>query len=246
MPKPEQLRFLTHQGVGVPAVTGPQMREVDRIAMEVFHLGILQMMENAGKSLAWNALEMLAPQGESVLVLAGPGGNGGGGLCCVRHLRNRGCHVGVVTDRPPQELEGAAADQWSILAQAGVTPLSQDDLDAAFDSTSLIVDALLGYSLQGPPRGRIAELIERCSRTGKPVLSLDLPSGMEATTGAAPGVVVKPDRVLTLALPKTGLIRTSADLYLADIGIPAEVYEELGIQVDPLFAAGDWIPLHTG
>ena len=77
----------------------------------------------------------------------------------------------------------------------------------------------------------------------KRVLSLDLPSGMNATTGIAPGEVIRPDRILTLALPKTGLIKAEGDLYLADIGIPGELYRALGLQIEPLFAGRYWLKL---
>jgi NAD(P)H-hydrate repair Nnr-like enzyme with NAD(P)H-hydrate epimerase domain len=91
--------FRTEDGIVVPAVTAEQMREMDRIAVEEFGLGILQMMENAGRSLALNVMEMLDSAEGEVTVLVGPGGNGGGGLCCARHLHNRGFKVWVLLDR---------------------------------------------------------------------------------------------------------------------------------------------------
>ena len=77
--------FWTEEGVCVPAVTTEQMREVDRIAVEKFGLTILQMMENAGRSLAENILDMLDDERGEVAILVGGGGKGGGGLCCARH-----------------------------------------------------------------------------------------------------------------------------------------------------------------
>jgi NAD(P)H-hydrate epimerase len=83
------MEFRTEDGAIVPAITAAQMREVDRIALEEFGLGVLQMMENAGRNLAQNVQDMLGGAGGEVAILAGSGGNGGGGLCCARHLRNR-------------------------------------------------------------------------------------------------------------------------------------------------------------
>jgi NAD(P)H-hydrate epimerase len=83
------MAFRTEDGIPVPAVTAEQMREVDRIAVEDFGLGILQMMENAGRNLAQNVLGMLDGRRGEVTVLVGSGGNGGGGLCCARHLHKR-------------------------------------------------------------------------------------------------------------------------------------------------------------
>ncbi|HIQ01424.1 MAG TPA: hypothetical protein EYH30_04750 [Anaerolineales bacterium] len=83
------------------------MREVDRVAVEEFGLGILQMMENAGRSLAENVLDMPAEAEGEIAVLAGSGGNGGGGLCCARHLHNHGLRVRVVLSREAAALSRA-------------------------------------------------------------------------------------------------------------------------------------------
>lgn len=239
------LLFQTEEGRPVPAVTAAQMREVDRIAMEVFQLGILQMMENAGRNLAQNVLDMTGTDSGEVVVLAGAGGNGGGGLCCARHLHNRGLGVGVVLDREPGALRGAALNQFQVLQAAGVQPVEPAGAGDAIRRADVVVDALIGYSLHGAPRGRAAELIELCNRYARPVLSLDVPSGLNATTGEAPGMVVEPERTLTLALPKTGLKAIPGELYVADIGIPPEVYHPLGLRVESFFGEHFWIRLES-
>lgn len=236
--------FRTAAGLTVPAVTVDQMREVDRIAVDDFGLGILQMMENAGRNLALNVLDMLdweevpaqtatgdgGPERRPELaVLAGSGGNGGGGLCCARHLNNRGFRVSVLLSKDPEELKGAAANQLRILRAAGIEPVGLVEADQVLRRSRIVVDSLIGYSLRGAPRGRAAELIDRCNEHGSRVLSLDLPSGLDATTGDAPGALVHPERTLTLALPKAGLRDLPGALYLADIGIPSAVYTAIGL-----------------
>lgn len=221
--------------MAVPAVTAIQMREVDRIAVEDFGLGILQMMENAGRNLALHAIDMLGGMAGKVVVLAGSGGNGGGGLCCARHLHNRGVEVHVVLTRDASALQGAAGHQLGILQAAGLDPLDAALAEPAIQAAPLVVDALIGYSLRGAPRGRPADLIDLCNRHAARVLSLDVPSGLDATTGKPPGSVVRPERTLTLALPKTGLWELPGGLYLADIGIPPEVYRRLWQTFDPAF-----------
>jgi NAD(P)H-hydrate epimerase len=233
--------FWTESGVSIPAVTAEQMREVDRIAVEGFGLGILQMMENAGRNLAGNVMEMLAGSCGEVTVLAGAGGNGGGGLCSARHLHNRGYRINLVLDRDASALGDAAANQLRILQAAGLEAMSPSGVEEAIRRADLVVDALIGYSLRGAPRGRAAELIELCNRNAKQVLSLDVPSGLNATTGDTPGAVVCPDRTLTLALPKTGLAAVSSELYVADIGIPPEAYQPLGLSFEPFFQGQYWI-----
>jgi NAD(P)H-hydrate epimerase len=235
--------FYTKDGISIPAVTAEQMREVDRIAVEDFGLGILQMMENAGRTLAANVMHMLKRVGSSreVTILAGAGGNGGGGLCSARHLHNRGFKVNLILDREAFALRGAAADQFRILQVAGLRPIDPSEAAEAIRRASVVVDALIGYSLRGAPSGRAAELIELCNQHSTQVLSLDVPSGLNATTGESPGPVVRPDRTLTLALPKTGLASILGELYVADIGIPPKVYQLIGLSFEPFFRERYWI-----
>ena len=237
--------FQTVEGTTVPTVTSDQMREVDHIAEEEFGLGVLQMMENAGRNLTQNVLDMLGGMPDQVTVLVGSGGNGGGGLCCARHLHNRGVKVNVVLDRESDTLRGSAQHQWYILRAAGLEPTHPIQTDAVIHRSQLVIDALIGYSLRGVPRGRAAELIDSCNRHAARVLSLDVPSGLDATTGDSPGVVVRPDRTMTLALPKAGLFSVPGDLYLADIGIPPEVFHHIGVTFEPPFGDRYWVRLMT-
>ncbi|HEX9118122.1 MAG TPA: NAD(P)H-hydrate epimerase [Anaerolineae bacterium] len=237
------MEFRTAGGLIVPAITAGRMREVDRIATEDFGLGLLQMMENAGRSLAGNAMDLLGAAEGHVVVLAGAGGNGGGGLACARHLHNRGFAVSIVLDRDPAALTGAAAAQLAVLTAAGIRPTDPREATGLMVRAGLIVDALIGYSLRGAPHGRTAALIEACNAVGKRVLALDVPSGLDATTGEAPEAVIRPERTLTLALPKTGLAAVPGELYLADIGIPPEVYGRLKISVPALFGRAYWLRL---
>jgi NAD(P)H-hydrate epimerase len=237
------MEFRTEDGAIVPAISAEQMREVDRIAVEEFGLGILQMMENAGRNLAQNVQDMLGGVEREVAILAGSGGNGGGGLCCARHLHNRDFRVWVMLDREETLLKGAARNQLQILQAAGVQPVDPSRARDALRRSQVVIDALIGYSLRGAPRGRAAELIDLCNEHAARVLSLDLPSGLDATTGEARGVVVRPERTLTLALPKTGLRRVPGELYLADIGIPPEVFRRIGVSFESPFGRRYWVRL---
>jgi NAD(P)H-hydrate epimerase len=212
----------------VPALTADQMREVDRAMVDDVHIELVQMMENAGRSLAGLALARFAPA--SVTVLAGPGGNGGGGLAASRHLVNRGCTVCVVLSEP-DSLTAVPAHQADILARMGVA------IATAPAPADLVLDALIGYSLRGDPTGRAAELIEWANQQPAPVLALDAPSGLDVTTGTAGTPCIRAAATLTLALPKVGLIGAPAvgELYLADISVPAVVYQQLGLPPPHLF-----------
>ena len=116
----------TADGRDVPAVTAAEMRDVDRVAVEDVGLELLQMMENAGRTLAWHVRDVRNGEGE-VVVVAGDGGNGGGGMACARHLANRDVPVRVLLDRAPEELTGAAAHQDRILETMAVPRTTDPD-----------------------------------------------------------------------------------------------------------------------
>ncbi len=213
------------------------MREVDRVAVEAFGLTILQMMEHAGRTLAEHVVDVAGAEPAQVAVLAGAGGNGGGGLCCARHLCNRDWPVAVVLDRQPEALGGAATHHLRILREMGLAPIPPDVALQVVSRSAVVVDALIGYGLRDAPRGLTADLINLFGAGRARVLSLDVPSGLDATTGVAPGAVVHPHRTLTLGLPKTGLAALQGELFLADIGIPREVYARVGILASPLFGS---------
>jgi NAD(P)H-hydrate epimerase len=205
------------------------MREVDRVMIEDLHIELIQMMENAGRGLADLAMRRFAPA--TVVVLAGSGGNGGGGLVAARHLANRGAAVWIVPSRADHEMTPAAAHQLDIVQRMGL------HVTADPSPAELVVDALIGYSLRGDPVGPMAELIEWANAANAPVLALDVPSGLDATSGRAANPCVAATATLTLALPKVGLLSAVqvGELYLADISVPPLVYETLGILVPKLF-----------
>lgn len=140
--KPAMFRTLT--GIPVPAVNEEEIRRIDRSAVEEFHLGILQMMENAGRALAENAFAMLGSQQRSVTVLAGPGGNGGGGICAARHIHNRGLEVSLVLANNTKELHEPPLAQFNILRQTSITLISPADVVKSIRGAALVVDALWG------------------------------------------------------------------------------------------------------
>jgi NAD(P)H-hydrate epimerase len=215
----------------IPAITEDQMREVDRIMVEDLGIELLQMMENAGRNLAELALRRFRPT--SVMVLAGPGGNGGGGLVAARHLANRGVDVQVALSRPGAEFAGVPGHQLAILEKMQIPVM-----EGAGSEADLILDAVIGYSVRGDPRGDTRDLIEWANGADSPVLSLDTPSGLNVTTGEAATPCVRATATMTLALPKVGLLEAPqvGELWLADISVPASVYEALGMEVGNLFS----------
>ncbi len=260
--------MLTGTGAGVPlvglpdlpAVTRAQMAEVDRLATEEFGIVLGQMMEQAGSHLAEVVRVELGGdlRDRRVVVAVGPGNNGGGGLVAARHLANRGAAVRVILARPALRLNEAAREHLATLIQmtlaccVALYDLPAGELRTALGEADVVVDAILGYNVSGPPHGEVDWLIGHVADSGRPVVSLDLPSGVHPDTGEAAGTALTAQATMTLALPKVGLLTAagrerSGRLYLADLGLPAALYQRLGLAVDAPFHAGrivrvDWDP----
>lgn len=227
----------------IPYLTTQQMIEVDRLMVDIFGIQLVQMMENAGRQLAVLARERFLngdPVNKNIFVLAGSGGNGGGAMVSARNLHNWGAKLDVFLTRSVSELSGVVQKQAKILQALDIELQTAIDLkeDIAPD---LIIDGIIGYSLQGAPRGAAAEMIDWANRCDNPVLSLDIPSGLDAGTGEIHAPAVQAAATMTLALPKTGLRTPGAEvvgeLYLADIGVPPGLYKHptLELQVGPIF-----------
>ncbi len=205
------------------------------------------MMENAGRTLAELARELLGGSTEAlkIVVLVGKGNNGGGGMVAARHLANAGAQVTLAMSAPPTNLGQVPEDQHKILANMGLRgterAASSDELPSLVADADLIVDALIGYSLRGSPREPVASFIRAANGGSALTVALDIPSGLNGDTGAAHEACVRAQATLTLAWPKAGLLEQAAapyvgDLYLADISVPAEVYKAVGVEPGPLFS----------
>ncbi|MDP9431372.1 MAG: NAD(P)H-hydrate epimerase [Actinomycetota bacterium] len=231
----------------IPTVSVRQMREVDRIMVEDLGIQLLQMMENAGRALAGRARVMLGGDtaGRRVTVLAGSGGNGGGGMVAGRRLALWGADVTVVLAQPAESMTGVPAQQLAILERIGVPvhgPGSQ--LPAA----DLLLDALIGYSLTDAPRPPGSSLIRAANGADTPILALDIPSGLDGDRGPPYDPCIMAAATLILALPKTGLLQPYAEthvgeLYLADISVPPSVYNDMGLRVGDIFGRDDVVAL---
>ncbi|VAX15156.1 NAD(P)H-hydrate epimerase [hydrothermal vent metagenome] len=222
-----QKYFYTENNIKVPAVTTKQMMEIDRIAMEETGPNLYQMMENAGRNLAITIMEMVAEVIDpSIVILGGTGGNGGGGICAARHLLNRNYNVTLaITDGT--KLNDVPKKQFEVYINTGGKIVENlDEIKA-----DIIVDAIIGYSLTDSPKRRAMQFIEWANKQTAKKISLDVPSGIDATSGENYGEYFHTDSTLTLALPKTGLTEEKCGkLLLGDIGIPKVVYEKISIE----------------
>ncbi|GAB4333193.1 MAG: hypothetical protein Kow0037_11400 [Calditrichia bacterium] len=235
----------------IPIISVEQMREVDRRMTEDYRINLLQMMEMAGRNLTdiLNHPNQI-PQKENgsppqVAVLSGKGNNGGGGLVAARHLHNRGWKVSVFL--PEKPASKAALHQLATLKKMGL-PLLSDIRQFENTAYKWIIDAMIGYSLQGAPASPFAQFIKAANHHPAPILALDLPSGLCADSGVPLQPTIQAALTLTLALPKKGLFAPSAEKYvgeliLGDIGVPSELLKEMGITENFYFNQGPLIPL---
>jgi hydroxyethylthiazole kinase-like uncharacterized protein yjeF len=213
-------------------LTAEEMAEADRIATGEFGIDVLMLMENAGLQVGIMARKMLGGSvaGKRVSVVAGKGNNGGDGLVAARHLHNWGASVRVVRGEEGGGLRDVPAKQLAILEKVGV---EVDGPPEGFDGAELLVDALLGYGSRGDPREPLAGLIRKVNSSGIPVLAVDIPSGLDATTGEPNEPCVVANATVTFGLLKTGFLnrgsrRFTGEIYLADISLPKPVYLRYG------------------
>jgi hydroxyethylthiazole kinase-like uncharacterized protein yjeF len=236
----------------VPSVTVAQMRAVDDRLAEL-GLTLPMLAEHAGRALAHATRRLLAGRadadaaGARVTVLAGPGGNGAGGLVAARLLATAGAAVTVVQ-------VGPACLPWQpgLLAAVGVdvrTAGADDPSAGLSEPGDVVIDAMLGIGADPPLRGLPGAVNDWLKRFDVPVIALDLPSGLGGDLGLR-GACVNADVTVTLAAPKAGLLPAIVqpyvgDLYLADIGVPPALWEEVG--VEPVtFPDGPLVRLLTG
>ena len=217
----------------IPSLSSAQVREADRLAAERFAIPVSWLMEAAGWQLARQC------RGRTYVV-CGRGNNGGDGLAAARHLHRWGRLAGVASIAEGAG-SGPRAEQERALRTLGVQIAAKPD----FSEAQLVVDALLGTGISRPPAGRMAEWIEAVNASGRRVVSVDVPSGLDADNGAAPPACVRAAMTVTLGLPKPGLLVAdgpdhAGEVWVADIGVPFEAYAAMGIEVPPhLFAMHD-------
>ncbi|MDY6774186.1 MAG: NAD(P)H-hydrate epimerase, partial [Candidatus Nanohaloarchaea archaeon] len=183
-----------------PAVTSGQMEEVDRILVEEYGFSVGQLMENAGYQVAEFVRQEL--DAREVQVCAGPGNNGGDGLVAARRLHLWGFDVSLVL--ASEGGEGLAADELERLEGLEVPVLEE------MGEPDIVIDALIGYSLDGDPRPPFDRLIGEMNSSSATVVSVDIPSGVDADTGEERQPHVEADYTVTLALPFKGLERSDA------------------------------------
>lgn len=229
----------------IPTITAKQMQRIDQLMAKDLGISTLELMTLAGFNVAeWVRRFLAKKKRPQIIVLCGKGGNGGDGMAAARHLINSGMKTTIFLASNPAELKGDPFHQYWILEKmkVKVRPAKEANL-TLFKKADLIIDALLGYNLKGEPEELFTRLIQMANQSGTFILAVDVPSGLDATTGNPFKNCIKAGATLTLGLPKTGLLKKKSrsflgELWLADIGIPPKLYQKVGIKIGPIFKKG--------
>jgi NAD(P)H-hydrate epimerase len=210
-----------------------QVREVDRRAMEVYGIPGIVLMENAARGATAAAMSMLRGEKErGALVLCGGGNNGGDGLAVARHLHNRGIEVTIGLCSDPGKYQGDALINWRIVKAMGLACVAGTAKAIEGTSAGLIVDAIFGTGLKEAPRAPFASIVKAVEQTGRAVLAIDVPSGLDCDTGEPLGACMRARRTVTFVAEKTGFgnpgaRRFTGRIIVADIGCPRELVDEV-------------------
>lgn len=240
-------------------VTPQQMREIDARTIKKYKISGLTLMENSGRAVAEQAEAMLGAGGlgdqRSVCVVCGKGNNGGDGFAAARTLAENGFQASVFLLGSIRDVKGDALTQAKklnkiglrvreIVSVAGLTSLKKD-----LAGSHLVIDAIFGTGFKGPIGKNIAPAIDLINASGRPVLSADIPSGVDGETGQASSCAIRADVTVTMGLKKTGLLfhpgkALAGNTIIADIGFPQRAItdQKIKIRVAEHSIVKDWLP----
>jgi NAD(P)H-hydrate epimerase len=208
---------------GFSFLTSEEMSQLDRAAVDEYGVDVLMLMENAGGAAALLANRMLGGvEGRHIVCLVGKGNNGGDGLVAVRRLSNWGANPRVLMGCSRGDMRDIPAKQLRIVERMGV-PVAGPEQEVG--EADLVIDSLLGYNSKGDPKGPVAEVIRNANNSRKPILAVDVPSGLDATDGTPGDPCIVAQATVTFGFPKAGFLAPGArgfvgELYVGDISLP--------------------------
>lgn len=207
-------------------VTGTEMKRLDQWATDEFGIPALLLMENAGAAIARKAREILQdPAGKQVVVLAGKGNNGGDALVAARHLFEMGAEIRLFLLFEPDEFKGPSLINWTLIEKMELKWQRLNDensnylLKLRLNQCDLVLDGIFGTGFTGKPPAHIARAINIVNESGRPVLAIDIPSGLEADTGQVRGSCISARCTVTLAWAKRGLILFPGRKYVGELEV---------------------------
>ncbi len=208
------------------------VRAVDLAAIKEYEIPGIVLMENAARGLAAEALDMIGDKvSSSTLIICGSGNNGGDGYALGRHLHNAGVTVMLAPLGEPRASTDAAVNR-DICRKMGLAEVARDQIRSCLDC-DLIVDAIFGTGLVREVTGDVAEVIEWINGSGRPVLAVDVPSGLDCDSGVPLGIAVRATRTVTFVGRKPAMTRPDSKPYIGEvvvvgIGAPVELVARFG------------------
>jgi ADP-dependent NAD(P)H-hydrate dehydratase / NAD(P)H-hydrate epimerase len=235
---------------GFGDLTSEDVARLDAAAIEC-GVTTLQLMEIAGWQVARCAWEQIGRRPTGISVLAGHGNNGGDGLVAARHLATWGCTVRVTVVADMSRVQGLVRDHVISARACGVEVSVTTETDAARATTAgsaLVIDSLLGTGLRSAPREPVASVIRELNASEGTILSVDVPSGLDASSGEAFDPCIRASATCTLTAMKRGLrssggLARAGAIWIADIGMPAAAWERAGLRRPPGVTGGELV--HT-
>jgi len=221
----------------IPSLSRDQVRRVDQIAVERFHMPSIVLMENAGRGAAEIIHKSYGPRGKAV-IFCGVGNNGGDGFVIARHLHNFGWHIRIVVTGETANMTQDSRTNFAIveamrlpciIARDPISPMA----GAGVQSDEIAIDALLGTGFHGAVREPLRKIIGDINRARKrATVAVDVPSGLDCDTGLPGGTSIRADLTITFAAPKIGFSQTTAREFVGrvevvDIGVPVELFHEI-------------------
>ncbi|MBN1787128.1 MAG: NAD(P)H-hydrate epimerase [Sedimentisphaerales bacterium] len=218
-------------------LTRQQMRDFDAWAINQAHVPGVVLMENAGRGCAEIVMdELKKSDGRKVCIFCGTGNNGGDGFVIARHLKNAGFEAKIVLCGPNSKIKGDALINYNIACKSEISTYLLDpdceDIESNIKNSAgnsdLIVDAIFGTGFSGRLRGGFKNIVNTINSLGKPIIAVDIPSGLDCDAGLAEGTAIKAAITVTFAAAKKGFANESSSeytgkVYIASIGIePAE------------------------
>lgn len=208
------------------------MQALDRWAIEKIGISSLALMENAGHGVAWEIYKKLkCRKKSSVVIVCGTGNNGGDGFVAARYLFNEGLKPRIFLVGNITQLKTDALANYRVAKNLGISVKPIYGLDPAFkksiQSADLIVDAIFGVGLNRPIQEPYFGIIHAINTQGSYVVAVDIPSGLDGTTGGIWGICVKANLTVTFSCLKKGFFKEHGPFYtgrhvLVDIGIPSK------------------------
>ncbi|MFC1645742.1 NAD(P)H-hydrate epimerase [Candidatus Omnitrophota bacterium] len=215
-------------------VTSQRMREIDKLATKRFGIPSLILMENAGRSVAEEAKKMLISNSAPIVIFCGYGNNGGDGFVVARHLCNSGYKVEVFLIGARKKMSDDTKINFKIITKMKIKIrkiANKRQIDSALSNLKrphLIIDAVFGIGIKGELSNFYRRLFEKINSLGVPVLSVDIPSGLDADKGVPLPIAIKARKTVTMGLIKRGFLSSFAKKYLgkiiiADISLPSRL-----------------------